>query len=131
MKNERIELFIYVNVINKSKATYGLYLKYYDKNNLFVMDKKVSSQIIQYKKIEEVVYNSLIEGLKLIKNRNVQVIVYSSFDGSYKRQDELTKLVKKFYKINFIFNYEDEVAKLISKENFIKLDNKGGIILWS
>lgn len=117
MKNERIELFIYVNVINKSKATYGLYLKYYDKNNLFVIDKKVSSQIIQYKKIEEVVYNSLIEGLKLIKNRNVQVIVYSSFDGSYKRQDELTKLVKKFYKINFIFNYEDEVAKLISKEN--------------
>ena len=50
MKNERIELFIYVNVINKSKATYGLYLKYYDKNNRFSMDKKVSSDIIQYKK---------------------------------------------------------------------------------
>ena len=60
MKNERIELFIYVNVINKSKATYGLYLKYYDKNNLFVMDKKVSSDVIRYKKIEEVVYNSFI-----------------------------------------------------------------------
>lgn len=117
MNNERVEVFIYVNKINKNKASYGIYLKYYNKSNLFIADKKVSSHIIQYKKIEEVVYNSLIEGLKLIKNRNVQVIVYSSFDGSYKRQDELTKLVKKFYKINFIFNYEDEVAKLISKEN--------------
>ena len=36
MKNERIELFIYVNVINKSKATYGLYLKY--RFNVLVMD---------------------------------------------------------------------------------------------
>ena len=117
MKNERIELFIYVNKLQTTKATYGLYLKYYDKNNHFIIDKKVSSQIIQFKKFEEVVYNSLIEGLKLIKNRNVQVIVYSSFDGSYKTHDELTKLVKKFYRINFIFNYEDETAKLISKEN--------------
>ena len=117
MKNERIELFIYVNVINKSKATYGLYLKYYDKNNHFAMDKKVSSQTIQYKKIEVVVYNRQSDVLKMIINRGVHGIVYSSFDGSYKRQDELTKLVKKFYRINFIFNYEDEVAKLISKEN--------------
>ena len=46
MKNERIALFIYVNVINKSKATYGLYLKYYDKNNFSVTAKKVSSDII-------------------------------------------------------------------------------------
>ena len=116
MKNERIELFIYVSKIDETKATYGLYLKYYDKHNKFIMDKKVSSEIIQYKKFEEVIYKSLIEGLKLIKNKNIQVIVYSSFDGSYKRQDELTKLVKKFYRVNFIFNYEDETAKLISKE---------------
>ena len=116
MKNERIELFIYVSKIDKTKATYGLYLKYYDKHNKFIMDKKVSSEIIQYKKFEEVVYKSLIEGLELIKNKNIQVIIYSSFDGGYKRQDELTRLVKKFYRVNFIFNYEDETARLISKE---------------
>lgn len=117
MNNERVEAFIYINRIDKNKASYGLYLKYYDKHNLFIADKKICSNIIQYKKFEEIVYESLIVTLKSIKDKRVQVIVYSSFDGSYKRQDELTRLVKKFYKINFIFNYEDEVAKLISKEN--------------
>ena len=119
MKNERIELFIYVNVIIYSSFSpsnplyhYILSLSIVNLGSVFFLTK-----LSRNKKIEEVVYNSLIEGLKLIKNRNVQVIVYSSFDGSYKRQDELTKLVKKFYKINFIFNYEDETAKLISKEN--------------
>lgn len=115
MNSERVEVYIYVNKINKNKASYGIYLKYYNKSNLFIADKKISN-IIQYKKFDEVVYKSLIEGLELIKNKNIQVIIYSSFDGGYKRQDELTRLVKKFYRVNFIFNYEDETAKLISKE---------------
>lgn len=119
MKNERIELYIHVNRINKNtKASIGIYLKYFDKNNSFVTDKRVSSGIIQYKKFEEeIIYRSLIDGLGLIKNKNILTLVFCSYDGGYKRTRELDKLVKKFYRINFIFNYEDETAKFLSKEN--------------
>ena len=118
MNNERVEVFIYVNKIDKDKASYGIYLKYYDKHNLFIADKKISSKKIEYKNFtEEIIYHSLIDSLNLIKNKNIKTIVYCSYNGNYPRCRELTKLVKKFYRINFIFNYEDETAKLISKEN--------------
>ena len=119
MNSERLEVFIYVNKINKTtKASIGIYLKYYDKNNEFIMDKKMSSGEISYKKFtEEIIYRSIIDSLNLIKNRDIKTIVYCSYDGSYPRTRELDKIVKKFYRINFIFNYEDETAKLISKEN--------------
>lgn len=119
MNSERLEVFIYVNKINKTtKASIGIYLKYYDKNNKFIMDKRVSSGEIQYKKFdEEVIYRSLIDACNLIKNKDILTLFYCSYDGSYKRTKELDKVIKKFYRVNFIFNYEDETAKLISKEN--------------
>ena len=116
MNNERIEIYIYVNKINKNKASYGIYLKYYNKSNLFIADKKISN-IIQYKKFdEEVIYRSLIDACSLIKNKDILTLFYCSYDGSYKRTKELDKVIKKFYRVNFIFNYEDETARLISKE---------------
>lgn len=119
MNSERIEIYIYVNKLNKgTKASIGIYLKYYDKNNKFIMDKKISSGEIQYKKFdEEVIYRSLIDACNLIKNKDILTLFYCSYDGSYKRTKELDKHIKKFYRVNFIFNYEDETAKLISKEN--------------
>lgn len=118
MNSERIEVYIYVNKINKTtKASIGIYLKYFDKNNKFIMDKRVSSNIIQYKKFdEEVIYRSLIDACNLIKNKDILTLFYCSYDGSYKRTKELDKVIKKFYRVNFIFNYEDETARLISKE---------------
>lgn len=118
MNSERIEVYIYVNKINKTtKASIGIYLKYYDKNNKFIMDKRVSSGEIQYKKFdEEIIYRSLIDACNLIKNKDILTLFYCSYDGSYKRTKELDKVIKKFYRVNFIFNYEDETARLISKE---------------
>ena len=81
------------------------------------MDKRVNSGEIQYKKFdEEVIYRSLIDACNLIKNKDILTLFYCSYDGSYKRTKELDKVIKKFYRVNFIFNYEDETAKLISKE---------------
>lgn len=117
MNNERIEVYIYVNKFQTTRASIGIYLKYYDKNNKFIMDKKVSSGEIQYKKFdEEVIYRSLIDACSLIKNKDILTLFYCSYDGSYKRTKELDKVIKKFYRVNFIFNYEDETARLISKE---------------
>ena len=117
MNNERIEVYIYVNKFQTTKASIGIYLKYFDKNNKFIMDKRVSSGEIQYKKFdEEVIYRSLIDACNLIKNKNILTLFYCSYDGSYKRTKELDKVIKKFYRVNFTFNYEDETAKLISKE---------------
>ena len=117
MNSERIEVYIYVNKFQTTKASIGIYLKYYDKNNKFIMDKKISSGEIQYKKFdEEIIYRSLIDACNLIKNKNILTLFYCSYDGSYKRTKELDKVIKKFYRVNFIFNYEDETARLISKE---------------
>ena len=104
MNSERLEVYIYVNKINKTtRASIGIYLKYYDKNNKFIMDKKISSGEIQYKKFtEEIIYRSIIDSLNLIKDKGIKTIVYCSYDGSYPRTKELTKLVKKFYRINFL-----------------------------
>ena len=115
---ERIEVYIYVNKFQTTRASIGIYLKYYDKNNKFIMDKRVSSGEIQYKKFdEEVIYRSLIDACSLIKNKDILTLFYCSYDGSYKRTKELDKVIKKFYRVNFTFNYEDETAKLISREN--------------
>ena len=117
MNSERIEVYIYVNKFQTTKASIGIYLKYYDKNNKFIMDKKISSGEIQYKKFdEEIIYRSLIDACNLIKNKDILTLFYCSYDGSYKRTKELDKVIKKFYRVNFIFNYEDETARLISKE---------------
>ena len=59
----------------------------------------------------------MIDASNLIKNKDILTLFYCSYDGSYKRTKELDKVIKKFYRVNFIFNYEDETAKLISKEN--------------
>ena len=103
MNNERVEIFIYINKINKTtRASIGIYLKYFDKYGLFIADKKISSGEIRYKKFtEEIIYRSLIDGLSLIKNRNIPTIVYCSYDGSYPRCRDLDKLVKK-YMINLV-----------------------------
>ena len=117
MNNERIEVYIYVNKFQTTRASIGIYLKYFDKHGLFIMDKRVSSGEIRYKKFdEEIIYRSLIDACNLIKNKNMLTLFYCSYDGSYKRTKELDKVIKKFYRVNFIFNYEDETARLISKE---------------
>lgn len=116
--NSLIEVYIFVNKINKTtKASYGIYLKYINDELELIADKKVSSGVIQYKKIEDVIYSSILDSCRLINNKDLPLRIHCSFDGHYSRTKELDKEVKKFHDVFFYFNEVNEMAEKLSKEN--------------